>query len=238
MPVNPASPRQTGGSAGRSVSSARSRQRPQSAGAPAHIAAAVGRGSRAYRRILHPGCGLALVTDRDRVYQERQVDSSVLAQRAAEGAIAEISAMTDPGVRILSRGKRPVPLVVGAAGTSLYAPAVVAPWAFAPVDPCPVTMMIVVRVEVSHDCHSSPASTGCPAGVASLLRRAQHSSPGVAVREARQPGPRAAATETRARAHALPRKTGRRRALGYTGTPGSLVGAYRATTVWHVELNG
>src|ERR1700730_10512174 len=72
--------------------------------------------------------------------------------------VAYVSSVMNAGVGILSSGKWAVPLVVGAAGTSLDALAMVAPRALGPVDPGPVTVMIIVSVELTHGRHLSPAA--------------------------------------------------------------------------------
>src|SRR6266404_3450494 len=91
------------------------------------------------------------------------LSASVL--RAAEGAVAGIGAVTDSVVRILSRAKRPKPLVIGSAGTALHPPAMIAPRALAAVDPSPVAVMVVVGVEVAHyrlASWSHPSIPTCP----------------------------------------------------------------------------
>jgi hypothetical protein len=77
-------------------------------------------------------------------------DRSLLVLRATEGAVADVGAVADPGVGILSGVKRPMPLIIGATGTALHSVAMVAPWALAPVDPGSVTMVVVVGVELAH----------------------------------------------------------------------------------------
>ena len=58
--------------------------------------------------------------------------------------------MADSGVCILGGAKGSVPVVIGSAGAALHPLAVIALQAFAPVDSRPVTMMIVVGVELAH----------------------------------------------------------------------------------------
>jgi hypothetical protein len=44
-----------------------------------------------------------------------------------------------------------VPLIIGAAGAALHSVAMVTPRTLAPMNPCPVSMMVVVGVELAHD---------------------------------------------------------------------------------------
>jgi hypothetical protein len=78
-------------------------------------------------------------------------DARLVVLRAAEGAVLDISAVPDSGIGILSRTKRPMPLIISSAGATLHASAVVAPLALSPVNSGTITMMVVVGVELAQD---------------------------------------------------------------------------------------
>jgi hypothetical protein len=98
---------------------------------------------------LHPAAGHHLLP---KPAAQASSEPVLLVLRTAECAVADIGAMANLGIGIVSGAKRPVPLVIGAAGTPLHTAAVVAPWAFAPVNRCPVAMMVVVGIELAHGC--------------------------------------------------------------------------------------
>lgn len=72
---------------------------------------------------------------------------------ATGAAVASVSAVADPGQRVLGAAEWPEPLVVVATCPTLDASAVVAEWAAGPVDSGPVTVPVVIRPELAAGAH-------------------------------------------------------------------------------------
>jgi hypothetical protein len=72
---------------------------------------------------------------------------------ATGAAVASVSAVADPGERVLGAAEWPEPLVVVATCPILDASAVVAEWAAGPVDSGPVTVPVVIRPELAAGTH-------------------------------------------------------------------------------------
>ena len=73
--------------------------------------------------------------------------------RATGAAVASVSAVADPGERVLGAAEWPEPLVVVATCPTLDASAVVAEWAARSVDSGPVTVPVVIRPELAAGAH-------------------------------------------------------------------------------------
>jgi hypothetical protein len=72
---------------------------------------------------------------------------------ATGAAVASVSAVADPGERVLGAAEWPEPLVVVATCPTLDASAVVAEWAAGPVGSGPVTVPVVIRPELAAGVH-------------------------------------------------------------------------------------
>ena len=73
--------------------------------------------------------------------------------RATGAAVAGVSAVADPGERVLGAAEWPEPLAVVAACPTLDSSAVVAEWAARLVDSGPVTVPVVIRPELAAGAH-------------------------------------------------------------------------------------